>query len=193
MGLTSKRFCASLDSTSTSEPSTQPNRDIGGQMISLLDQLAYDRWANHQYLDAAVKLDNEQFTRNLGSSFPSVRDTFVHLAWAEWLWVERWQGRSPQLRVTPDQFPTLAELRTYIAGIEGAQVLFLQSLPPGAEAKRIRYTNLKGETWEYTLDQMVHHLGMHSAFHRGQIATLLRQLGAAPPTTDYLVFLDAHK
>ncbi len=89
-------------------------------MLSLLDQMAYDWWANHQYLDAAAKLDHEQFTR-------------------------------------------------------------------------IRYTNIKGETWEYNLEQMVHHLAMHSAFHRGQMATMLRQLGTTPPATDYLVFLDAQK
>jgi uncharacterized damage-inducible protein DinB len=58
---------------------------------------------------------------------------------------------------------------------------------------RIRYTNLKKEAWEYTLEQMVHHLTMHSAYHRGQLATLLRQLDVVPPTTDYLVYLDAQK
>jgi uncharacterized damage-inducible protein DinB len=29
----------------------------------------------------------------------------------------------------------------------------------------------------------------HSTYHRGQVATLLRQLGQTPPTTDFLVFL----
>ena len=69
-----------------------------------------------------------------------------------------------------------SEFEVGTQGIEETQVRFLQGLLPGAEATRIRYTNLKGEKWEYSLEQMVHHLAMHTAFHRGQMATILRQM-----------------
>jgi uncharacterized damage-inducible protein DinB len=166
---------------------------LGGVMVSLPDLMAYDRWANHQYLDVISMLDEEQFTQNLVSSYPSVRETLLHLAWAEWLWVERWQGRSPKTRIAPEELPKLSNVRSYLKDVEDAQVRFLQGLPPGGETQRIRYTNIKGEEWEYNLEQMVNHLVIHSAYHRGQLATMLRQLGAVPPTTDYLVFLDAQK
>src|SRR5271156_6161507 len=55
----------------------------------------YNSWANHRTLDACAPLSEEQFTRDLRSSFRSLRDTMVHISWAEWLWLERWQGRSP--------------------------------------------------------------------------------------------------
>jgi uncharacterized damage-inducible protein DinB len=162
-------------------------------MIALSDLLAYDRWANHQYLDVIAKLTDEQFTRKLGGSFGSIRDTLVHLAWAEWLWAKRWQRNSPQVRATPDQFPTCESVRSYMKDVEEAQQRIFEHGQPDVMTVRIRYTNLKQEVWEYTLEQMVHHLTMHSAYHRGQLATLLRQMDVVPPTTDYLVYLDTQK
>jgi uncharacterized damage-inducible protein DinB len=160
-------------------------------MMPLDDLLAYDRWANHRYLDTVAKLSGGQFTRGLGGSFGSIRATLVHLAWAEWLWTERWRGRSPQDRLNDEQFPTAESVRVYLVPVEAAQVEFFAGGHRDAAHDRIRYTNLKGEQWEYTLEAMVHHLTMHSAYHRGQLATLLRQLGVVPPSTDYLIYVDA--
>ena len=162
-------------------------------MIALSDLLAYDRWANHQYLDVIAKLSAEKFTRKLGGSFGSIRDTLVHLAWAEWLWTKRWQSNSPKLRATPEKFPTCESVRSYLNEVEDAQRRVFEHEKPDTMTVRIRYTNLKREVWEYTLEEMVHHLTMHSAYHRGQLATLLRQLDVVPPTTDYLVYIDTVK
>jgi uncharacterized damage-inducible protein DinB len=170
---------------------TGHTQDTGGEMISLADLMAYDRWANRRYLDVIAQLDSERFTRKLGGSFDSIRDTVVHLAWAEWVWAERWQGRSPKIRAHPDHFPTPLSVRSYLTETETNQGRFVEQLQPGRETTEIRYTNLKGEVYEYTLEQMVHHLTNHSTYHRGQLATLLRQLGVAPPTTDYLDYLDS--
>lgn len=48
----------------------------------------------------------------------------------------------------------------------------------------------KGEAWQYPLWQMMQHVVNHSSYHRGQVATLLRQLGAEPAPTDFLLFFD---
>lgn len=162
-------------------------------MIALSEMLAYNRWANHQYLDVIARLSNQQFTGKLGGSFGSVRDTLVHLAWAEWLWARRWQKSSPQVLATPEDFPTVESIRSYLEDVEAAQTRVFDRGEPELRTMRIRYTNMKREEWEYSLEQMVQHLTMHSAYHRGQLATLLRQLGVVPPTTDYLVYLDTQK
>ena len=62
------------------------------EMRTLYD---YNAWANHRSLDAAANLTSEQFTKPMGSSFWSVRDTLAHICGAEWIWLERFQGRSP--------------------------------------------------------------------------------------------------
>ena len=159
-------------------------------MIALTELLAYDRWANHKILEAVTKLDTVQFTKPMGGSFGSVRDTLVHLVWAEWIWTKRWKGTSPQERADPRDFPTAESIAKYMEEIEAVQAKIFANGDPYMRGIHVRYTNLKQEIWEYSLEDMVHHLTFHSAYHRGQIATLLRQLGEVPPTTDYLVYLD---
>jgi len=159
-------------------------------LTSLLQEVEYDRWANHRILDAAAQLDAEQFTRDMGSSFASIRDTLVHMIWAEWLWLERWQGHSPKEHLNPLDFPAQVSVREYWMEIEAGQDQFLGTLREGSEQRRVRYTNFEGVEWEYSLGQMVHHLVIHSAYHRGQVTTMLRQLGVASPQTDYLVYVD---
>jgi uncharacterized damage-inducible protein DinB len=61
---------------------------------TLRELLAYNTWANRRVLDAVARLDADGLTRVLGGSYPSVQATLTHILWAEWLWLERWQGRS---------------------------------------------------------------------------------------------------
>jgi len=72
----------------------------------------YNAWANHRSLEAASSLTPEQFTHALGSSFSSVRDTLAHIYGGEWIWLERFQGRSPSSLPQADQFPDFAGLQT---------------------------------------------------------------------------------
>jgi uncharacterized damage-inducible protein DinB len=159
-------------------------------MNALLEQLNYDRWANLRLIDAMNELDSQSFRRKIASSFPSVHQTLVHILWAEELWLERWQGRSFVPSLDPEDFPSLQSVRTKLLDIHAKQLQFLTGLPADAADRVVGYVNFRGERWDYTLRQMVQHLAMHSVYHRGQLATLLRQLGLIPPSTDYLVFVD---
>ena len=55
---------------------------------------------------------------------------------------------------------------------------------------RIPYENLRGQRFEYALGHMMQHVVNHSSYHRGQVVTLLRQLGRTPPNTDFLEYFD---
>ena len=151
---------------------------------------AYNRWANARVLDAAAKLTPEQFTRDLRSSHHSVRDTLVHIISGEWIWLMWWQGKSPKEMFDPAEFPAMAALRARWAQVEREQAEFVGEATDESLRQEIRYTNLRGESYAYPLWQMMHHIANHSTFHRGQVVTMLRQLGAVPPATDSLVFFD---
>src|SRR6202022_681287 len=71
----------------------------------------YNAWANRRSLDAAAALSVEQFTKPLGSSFSSVRDTLAHIWGCEWLWLERFQDRSPASLPEVKQFQEISTLR----------------------------------------------------------------------------------
>ena len=89
----------------------------------------YDRWANRRMLDAVSRLTDAEFTRDLGSSFPSVQATLAHLLAAHWVWLERWQGRSPS--GLPDagwDVGSFAALREKWSEVEAGQQAFVEAL-----------------------------------------------------------------
>jgi uncharacterized damage-inducible protein DinB len=151
---------------------------------------AYHRWAHRETLARVERLAPADFTRDLGSSFPSVRDTLVHLLSAEWLWAERWRGESPRRRLDPADFPDLAAIRRRWAVVERAQDAYLAGLTDEALGRPFAYVNPEGERWEYLLWQVLLQLVTHACYHRGQVTTMLRQLGAEPAGTDVLTYYD---
>ncbi|MEK6325288.1 MAG: DinB family protein [Acidobacteriota bacterium] len=154
------------------------------------DLYEYNRWANTRILEAVSKLTPEQFTRDLQSSHHSVRDTLAHILAAEWIWLERWKGTSPGALLNPTDFPTVESLKTTWSEVERDCGQFINGLSGELLGTVISYRNTRGEEWAYPLGQMLQHVMNHSSYHRGQVTTLLRQLGAEVMPVDLLVFMD---
>lgn len=150
----------------------------------------YNYWARDRQLQACVALSDEEFLRPMGNSFSSVRDTLAHLLAAEWVWLERWRGHSPQVPLPAQEFPTLASIEARWRTVEEGMRKLLAELSDERLAQPFQYTNLKGEQWTYPLWQTLLHLVNHGTYHRGQITTLLRQLGKAAVPTDFLIAQD---
>ena len=150
----------------------------------------YNVWANEQVLDAASRVAEADFIRDLKNSFASVRDTLTHIVWAEWIWLQRWKGVSPTLVFSPSDFPNVASLRERLHTVVVERSAFLKDLPAERLLRPMEYRNIKGAVWSYPLWQQLYHVVNHSTYHRGQVATMLRQLGATPAATDLLVYYD---
>ncbi|MFY9803316.1 MAG: DinB family protein [Candidatus Acidiferrales bacterium] len=153
-------------------------------------RLLYDfnAWADHRTLESCAALNEEQFTRDLGSSFRSLRDTLVHIMLVEWLWLERWHGRSPNAFPAYAEFPTLDSVRSRWAEIERDLLDYIASLTPEEVQRVVQHKTTAGVPHAAPLWQMLQHLVNHGTYHRGQIATMLRQLGAKPIATDMILF-----
>ena len=148
----------------------------------------YNAWANRRTLDSCMALTAEQFTRDLHSSFSSVRDTLAHIYGAEWIWLERWHGRVPSALPSPKDFADFASLQGRWTELETAMHTFVFSLTSTDLERLIKYKNTQGVPFEGPLWPMLQHVVNHSSYHRGQIVTLLRQLGAKPIATDLIAF-----
>src|SRR5215469_7171682 len=135
----------------------------------LKELYTYNRWANHRTLGAAGKLDGEKFLRNLGNSFSSVRDTLAHILSAEWIWLERWQGRFPTSMLDAADFPTVASLGSRWKTLERDYQEFFQGLSVERLRQQLSYLNRAGERYSYLLWQQMTHVVNHSSYHRGQI------------------------
>jgi uncharacterized damage-inducible protein DinB len=148
----------------------------------------YNAWANRRAMEAAAALTPEQFTKPLGSSFSSVRDTLAHLYGAEWIWLERFQGRSPASFPDASQFANLARLRERWLEQETHLLGFVRGLTQADLDRAMEYKTLKFGVYRNSLWQSMQHLVNHGTYHRGQVTTLLRQLGAQPILTDLMHF-----
>ena len=148
----------------------------------------YNSWANHRTLDACAHLTEDQFTRDMGSSFRSVRETLVHIMLVEWLWLERWHGRSPNSFAPASEFPILDSVRARWTEIDRDLLDYIASLTPEQVQRAVHHTTTAGVPQAAPLWQMLQHLANHGTYHRGQITTLLRQLGAKAVGTDLITF-----
>ena len=151
--------------------------------------LDYHYWARDRILDAAERLTPEQLTRDLGNSFPSVRDTLVHLFFADWIWCSRWEGASPQTMLDPKTFPDVASIRAAWTEHEQKVRTILTRLGENGITRAIEYRGFNGLVQAQPFWQMLQHVVNHGSYHRGQVTTMLRQLGAAPPQSlDLIAF-----
>jgi len=142
--------------------------------------LDFHYWARDRMLDAIEPLTPEQWTRDLGNSFRSVRDTVAHIYSAEWVWYERWRGNAPAALLSAEQFPDVATIRKAWTEHERHVRALLDGLGEDGVARVIPYTLFSGVASASPLWQMLQHVVNHASYHRGQVTTMLRQLGAAP-------------
>jgi uncharacterized damage-inducible protein DinB len=150
----------------------------------------HNYWARDRQLAVCATLDADDFARPMGNSFPSVRETLAHLVWAEWLWLGRWEGRSPQVLSLAAELPTLDAIAGRWRVVERDVRRYLSGVTEEALPLPLTYVNSRGETWTYPLWRTMLHLPIHQASHRGQISTMLRQLGVSAPTVDFLMAHD---
>lgn len=146
----------------------------------------YNAWANRRALSAAEKLTNEQFTNPMESSFTSVRDTLAHIYGAEWIWLERFQGRSPAALPNTGQFADVNSLQEAWFEHEARLLTFVRGLTQADLEREMEYKTLKFGLYRNPLWQSMLHLVNHGTYHRGQVTTMLRQLGARPILTDLM-------
>lgn len=150
----------------------------------------YNKWANGTVLKSVAPLKTEELTRHLGGSFPSVRDTLAHIMAAEWIWLRRWKGVSPKALFDAAEFPDLDAIKAKWLEIETEQMDFVNEVTDESLKEIVAYVNTKNQLWKYPLGRLMQHLVNHSSYHRGQVANFLRQLGAQPAATDFLIYFD---
>jgi uncharacterized damage-inducible protein DinB len=151
--------------------------------------LDYHYWARDRVLDSAALLSAQQWTQEMECSFRSVRGTLVHIYGAEVNWALRLEGQSPTAMVSPDGYADAASLRadwvTHEAKLRG----LVEAAGEEGLEQVYHYRTLTGLDMSSTLAEILLHTVNHASYHRGQVTTLLRQLGAAPAKpTDLIAF-----
>jgi uncharacterized damage-inducible protein DinB len=147
----------------------------------------YNAWANRMIFDAAGQLPDEQYFREMKSSHGGIHGTLAHIVWAEHLWLNRWLGKPNPAVPQGGDLPSLPAVRERWEEIEQERARFLAGAADRLEETILVKPSTGGE-YQHSFGQMFRHLVNHSSYHRGQIVTMLRQLGATPPNTDLIRF-----
>ena len=153
----------------------------------------YTDWANERMLAAIGGLSEEQYAREIVSSYPSIRGTIAHIAFGEWLWLRRWRGESPMVVPEWANAPGFAAMRDRIRDTAADRRAYLSELSEEAVGAELHYVSTSGDPFTMPLGGLLVHCANHSTYHRGQLVTMLRQVGATPPNTDYTQFLRSRR
>jgi len=154
----------------------------------------YTEWANELTLNAAAALSDEDLRRDFKISHSSIFATLLHMAAAEWIWLERWHGRSPAGKEawslwTTDSCADLKVLTKRWDEVIERRAQLISELDEPRLAAELSFKLLSGDPNTLRLADQMQHVVNHATLHRGQVVGMIRQLGIAPPATDLLFYL----
>jgi uncharacterized damage-inducible protein DinB len=138
-------------------------------------QFAYDEWANREVLGAL---------RNSRAPAARGRQLLAHILSAELLWLERLQQQPQTQPVWPEL--NVEQCEEWNAKVAGLWRDYFATLEPDDLTRAVSYKNSKGEPWTSTVEDVATHVLMHSAYHRGQLASWMRANGDTPAYTDFI-------
>lgn len=159
------------------------------RLDDILELYEFNDWAMQRLLQATESLSDEEFTRDMGNSFASIRDTLVHIVGAEWVWLTRWRGTSPSAIPNMDAELTHAQIAAWWREIRADRALYLTGLQEDALDGALAYTNFAGKPFSIPLRHAFRHMVNHSTYHRGQIMTMIKQLGRKPVSSDLILMV----
>src|SRR5436190_1456737 len=127
--------------------------------------LEFHYWARDRMLAAVDLLTADQYTKDLGNSFKSVRDTVAHIYFAEWAWYSRWIGSSPDKFPPYEEFPDVATIRSVWRDQEHTVRLFVGTLGEKNFERVFDYKLLSGKPSRSTFHHMLQHMVNHASYH----------------------------
>ncbi|HEV8046627.1 MAG TPA: DinB family protein [Terriglobales bacterium] len=146
------------------------------EMLEHITRLfSYDDWANREVLKS-LQTASEPPARSVG--------LLAHIVSAERLWLERLLMQKQTSPVWPTF--TLDRCQSEIGELAGLWMNYLSSLGEAGLTDPIDYKNTKGEKFTSQKQDVLLHVVMHSAYHRGQIAADMRAAGFSPAYTDFI-------
>ena len=150
--------------------------------------LHYHRWATSQVLQETAPLPSEQLVKDFKGSFHSIYETLIHLFQADSIWLDRLEGRPTGTLADYAAPGCTFELRDAWLGVLDRMVNWAEGLNEADWSRETSYKTLAGMSYNTAVWQIVLHIVNHGSHHRGQIASMLRQLGIKPVNLDLIGF-----
>jgi uncharacterized damage-inducible protein DinB len=149
-------------------------------ITTLKQLLTYNDWANRRTLHALKQSSSEH---------PKALRTFAHALTAEREWLLRLKENRDTTGFDFWQKATLAEVEVLAAENSDAYRALTESLTVDGLNSVAVYKNSKGVEYRTSFRDILTHVFLHSAYHRGQVALAAREEGGVPANTDYIAFV----
>jgi len=158
-----------------------------------LHMFNYHVWANRTLLGHIGSLPAEVMTREVNSSYPTIAHAFTHIYLVDTMWLQVLQGIGMQ-EALEASMPLLAQTQHYTVeqfdqALEQLAERYRALLAEQPDLEReIVLVNPFATTRSTRLSEMLLHVANHGTYHRGNVSTMLRQLGHPSTMTDYMLY-----
>ena len=152
---------------------------------------AYMRWADDLILRAALALPEDEYFAPRGFSLGSIHKLLVHAMAAQKAWLSRWNGTMPARIEDERDHPTRERLAERWPLVHDDLAAFLDRQTPVSLAAPLDYTNFAGQPFRLPLGGLMLHVIDHSAYHRGQLNSMIKLAGGEPAPAFYTLYLAA--
>jgi len=159
-------------------------------MNNLQTLTRYKAWADDLFYAALAQLSDQELVAPRPIVFGSILRTMNHVRAMDQVWRAHLEGK-PHGFVTrnPETHPPLAELRKIQQALDAWYIEYADSLTNSAREQVVDFTFIGGGNGSMCRENILLHVVNHTTYHRGHVADMLYEIGAAPPTTDLPVFL----
>jgi uncharacterized damage-inducible protein DinB len=147
---------------------------MNGELTRFRRLFEHDEWANAAALTALRE----------GPAPEKARRWMAHIVATEWLWLARLRQEPSAMPVWPDL--DLESCAAELTELQGEWMRCLESLDEHGLDDGVAYRNSKGEFWTNTVGDILTHVVLHASYHRGQIASAIREAGGTPAYTDFI-------
>lgn len=146
----------------------------------------YNAWMNRRLYAVCSDIPDQQRKEDLGAFFKSIHGTLNHILWGDRAWMGRFTGDAfPVGRMGEDLFDDFARLREARESMDVRIIAWTQTLTLEDLNRKLVFRSLTdGKQRRASLWCFASHLFNHQTHHRGQITTLMKQLGCDPGITD---------
>ena len=156
----------------------------------LLKYAQYNLWANNLFIEILLKLEPNQLDKELVSSFRTIKATSYHIWSAEYIWLQRLQLVEHPVWVAGEYPGSFEDACTQWKKASEGLVQFTEKQYDDLALTHVfQFYDLKKVSYKMQVNMVLQHVFNHSASHRGQLVTMLRQVDETKiPRSDFIVF-----
>jgi uncharacterized damage-inducible protein DinB len=148
----------------------------------------FNLWANNRLFEAAAQLPSEQYLADYKSSHGGIHGTMTHIVGAQKIWLSRWKGTPVEPILQGKDVASLLDLISIWEQVSSETAEFLKTMTDERLQETMTTTTSAGKQFVNSYQQMMQHLVNHSSTHRGQVLSMIRQLGIRPPSIDLIAY-----